>query len=130
MILLDSDILIDLLREFPPASEWFVALPDEEPMFVPGFVVMELIQGCRNKVEQERIQRRLARYAIVWLPPAGCEQALDIFAAHRLSHNAGLLDVLIGQTAVVLGIPLMTFNQKHYSFIPGISTSQPYLKHD
>lgn len=51
MILLDSDVLIDLLREHPPAVAWFDALNYAEELAVSGYVVMELIQGCRNKVE-------------------------------------------------------------------------------
>lgn len=65
MILLDSDILIDLLREYPPAQDWFDTLPDDELVYVSGFVVMELLQGCRNKVEMERIQRLLANYGFI-----------------------------------------------------------------
>jgi predicted nucleic acid-binding protein len=128
MILLDSDVLIDLLRKYPPAVGWFDALPQDEELVVSGYVVMELIQGCRNKAEQERLQRELAPYGVVWLAPPDCDQALEVFVAYRLSHNAGMLDVLIGQTAVVLGVPLHTFNQRHYSFIPGIQTTQPYAK--
>ena len=45
MILLDSDVLIDLLRNFPPAVEWFDTLDEDEDLVVSGFVVMELIQG-------------------------------------------------------------------------------------
>lgn len=60
MILLDTDVLIDLLRRYAPAVEWFDALPVDEEIVVPGYVVMELIQGCRNKAEQERVQRELA----------------------------------------------------------------------
>lgn len=128
MILLDSDVLIDLLREYPPANEWFDTLPDDELVHVSGFVVMELIQGCRNKAEMDRVQRLLASYGVVWLSPADCEKALEVFSAYRLSHNAGLLDALIGQTAVAMETPLLTFNQRHYGFIPGISTIQPYNK--
>lgn len=128
MILLDSDVLIDLLRRYPPATEWFDALLDDQDLAVSGYVVMELIQGCRNKAEQERVQRELASYGVVWLSPLDCGRALDVFATYRLSHNAGLLDVLIGQTAVALGLPLHTFNQRHYSFIPGMQTIQPYTK--
>lgn len=128
MILLDSDVLIDLLRKYPPATEWFDALHEDEELVVSGYVVMELIQGCRNKVEQERVQRELATYGVVWLSPTDCDRALDVFATYRLSHNAGLLDMLIGQTAVALGVPLHTFNQSHYSFIPGMQTVQPYTK--
>ena len=95
-----------------------------------GYVVMELIQGCRNKVEQDRVQRELAIYGVVWLSPTDCDRALEVFSSHRLSHNAGLLDVLIGQTAVALGTPINTFNRRHYSFIPGIEINQPYPKRD
>lgn len=128
MILLDSDVLVDLLRKYPPAVAWFDALHEDEELVVSGYVVMELIQGCRNRAEQDRVQRELTTYGIVWLSPTDCDQALKVFTAHRLSHNAGLLDVLIGQTAVALGTPLHTFNQRHYSFIPGVQTIQPYTK--
>ena len=72
MILLDSDVMIDLLRQYPPATEWFDGLDDEEELLLPGYIVMELIQGCRNKVEQERLRRELATYGIVWPAPADC----------------------------------------------------------
>ena len=128
MILLDSDVLIDLLRNYPPAIEWFDTLEEDEELMVSGYVVMELIQGCRNKSEQERTQHELATYGVVWLSPADCDKALEVYVAYHLSHNAGLLDVLIGQTSVSLGVPLHTFNQRHYSFIPGMQTVQPYTK--
>ena len=128
MILLDSDVLIDLLRQYPPAVDWFDALREDEELAVPGYVVMELIQGYRNKAEQDKVQRELATYGVVWPSATDCDQALKVFAAYRLSHHAGVLDVLIGQTAVALGVPLHTFNQKHYSFIPGVQTIQPYVK--
>ena len=51
MILLDTDIMIDLLRKYPSAFAWLASLGDEE-IGLPGFVVMELIQGCKNKLEQ------------------------------------------------------------------------------
>ena len=126
MILLDSDVMIDLLRQYPPALKWFDALEEEEEVLLPGYVVMELIQGCRNKSEQERLQRELATCGVVWPEAEDCDRALQVFTQYRLRHNAGLLDVLIGQTAVALGMPLYTFNQKHYHFIPGLQTVQPY----
>ncbi len=128
MILLDSDVMIDLFREYPLASKWFDSLDDDETLALSGFVVMELIQGCKNKVQQKRLQRDLAAYEIVWLAPSDCDDALEIFSQYHLSHNAGLIDVLVGQTAVALGVPLYTFNQKHYRFIPELQTIQPYEK--
>jgi len=128
MILLDSDIMIDLFREYPPAKIWFDSIDDSETMALSGFVVMELIQGCKNKLQLQKLQRNLASYETVWLEPDDCEQALDVFAKYYLSHGAGLIDVLVGMTAVSLGVPLYTFNEKHYKFIHGLKTVQPYLK--
>ena len=120
--------MIDILRKYPPAMEWFDTLDQNQEVAVPGYVLMELIQGCRNKTEQERLQRTVYPYGVVWLPPAECEKALAVFTEYHLSHNAGMLDVLIGQTALAEGLPLHTFNQRHYQFIDGLATVQPYQK--
>lgn len=127
MIILDSDIMIDLLRRHPPAIAWLEALGDEE-LVLPGFVVMELLQGCRSKVEQDRIEKILTAFEIVWPSPETCDEALHIFSQFHLSHNLGLLDALIGQTAVALNLSLHTFNHKHYTAIPNLITTQPYSK--
>ncbi len=126
MILLDSDVMIDLLRGYPPAVAWFDGLPEEEEIILPGFVVMELMQGCRNRDELERLQRAVSPYGIFWPKPADCDRALKSFAQYHLSQNAGLLDVLIAHTALALDIPLHTFNQKHYQFVADLQTVQPY----
>jgi predicted nucleic acid-binding protein len=51
MRLLDTDVMIDILRDYAPAIEWLSSLQDEEAPGLPGFVVMELVQGerwCRS----------------------------------------------------------------------------------
>ena len=128
MILLDSDVFIDLLREYPPAVTWFDSLDDTETMALAGFVVMELLQGCKNKSQQIKLQQALTYYEVIWLSSDQCQQALELFSQYHLSHNAGLIDVLVGQTALMLNVPLYTFNRKHYQFIPGLQTIQPYTK--
>jgi len=127
VILLDTDVMIDILRRYPPAVAWLESLGDEE-ILLPGFVVMELLQGCRNKVEQEQIEKTLQAYAVAWPSPETCDKALAVFGSVYLSHGLGMLDALIGQTAVALQVPLHTFNQKHYITIPHLQTAQPYTK--
>ena len=119
--------MIDLLRQYPPAVAWLDTLGDEE-IILPGLVVMELLQGCSNKAEQEKVEQVLAPFEIVWPSPETCDEALAVFARYHLSHNLGLLDALIGQTAVALNLPLHTFNRKHYAIIPNLVTIEPYPK--
>ena len=77
MIILDTDVMVDLLRGYPPAVAWMDSLGEAE-IALPGFVVMELIQGCRNKHEQRMLQQRIAPYNVLWPGPEDCDQALDI----------------------------------------------------
>jgi len=128
MILLDSDVMIDLMRQYPPALIWFDSLSDEEELTLPGFVVMELIQGCRNKTEQQKIEKELAAYEVIWPSTEICDAALVVFARYHLQQNFGILDALIAQMAVSLNLPLHTFNQKHYVAIPNLQTIQPYRR--
>ncbi len=51
MILLDTDVMIDLLRQYPSALTWLDSIDDEE-ILLPGFVVMELIQGCKTRANK------------------------------------------------------------------------------
>ena len=127
MILLDTDVMVDILRQYPPAIAWLETREDEG-ILLPGFVIMELIQGSRNKEEQEKLEQELKNYPTVWPSGTMYNEALTVFARHHLSHGIGMLDALIGQIAVALDVPLHTFNKKHYETVPGLQTVQPYTK--
>jgi len=83
MILPDTDVMIDILRKYPPAMKWFDALDGNEEIVLPGYVLMELIQGCGNKGEQEQLQRSVEPYGVIWLSPNHCNRALDAFTRTR-----------------------------------------------
>lgn len=125
MILLDTDVAIDILRSYPPAVAWLQGL-GATPMAMPGLVAMELLQGCRDKTEQKRIEQFLQQHSLFWPNLTDCQCAMQDFSDYRLSHNLGLLDALIAHTAVGLKEPLATFNVKHYGVIQGLMTLQPY----
>src|SRR5947207_768019 len=93
---------------------------------LPGLVAMELLQGCRQLADQQRLEKQLLRFTLQWPTPADCQRAYLDFAAYQLSSNLGLLDALIGHTAVGMRETLATFNVKHYGVIAGLNTVQPY----
>ncbi len=127
MILVDTDVMVDIVRRFSPALVWLDSL-GTEVVGIPGLVVMELLQGCRNRDEQQRLEGFLRPYPRHWPSQSDCTRAFDDFAAYYLSHGLGVLDTLIAETAVGLGVQLATFNTRHYSVVPGLQAIQPYLR--
>lgn len=124
-MLADTDVMIDILRGYPQAVAWLASLGNT-PIGLPGLVAMELLQGCSNQNEQRRLEAGLRRYPLHWPTDSDCRRAYQDFASFRLGFGLGLLDSLIGQTAVGLGEMLATFNVKHYTVVTGLTTVQPY----
>ncbi|HEY9152172.1 MAG TPA: PIN domain-containing protein [Anaerolineales bacterium] len=123
MILLDTDVMVDVLRGYEPAKEW---LKSAQEIGVPGLVAMELVQGCQNAKEQKQLEKALAEYQLYWPDEDDCNRALTGFSSHHLSDNIGLLDALIAETAIGANAELATFNVKHYRVLRGIRNVQPY----
>ncbi len=94
MILIDTDVMVDIMRRYAPAVAWLDSL-GSETTGLPGLVAMELLQGCRNREEQQRVENVLRSYVMYWPDRADCARAYDDFAAYHLSHNLGILDALI-----------------------------------
>jgi predicted nucleic acid-binding protein len=126
MLILDTDVLIDVQRGHTAALAWFGSLT--ELPSVPGLVVMELIQGATNTKQVREALRLTAPLPVAWPTATDCQRALADFTAFHLSHGLGLLDALIAATAIGLAAELCTFNDKHYRFVPGLVTVQPYAR--
>lgn len=126
MPLIDTDVLIDIQRGYRPALEWFATLA--ELPHVPGFVVMELYQSIQNRQDARAVEKLVRPLPVVWPTAADCQWALTEFPRLRLSHQIGLLDMLIAATAIGRRAPLITFNIKHYRAVTGLRTEQPYTK--
>jgi predicted nucleic acid-binding protein len=127
MILLDTDVAVDVIRSRLPALQWWASLGSQE-VALPGYVALELIDGCQNASDLAAVDRLLRRTRLVWIDERKRLEALELFRQIRLANAIDPFDVLIAQTAIVLSIPLQTFNQKHFSAVPGLQTVQPYAR--
>jgi hypothetical protein len=127
MLLLDTDVVIDVLRGHSPAVTWLESVPGEI-VGLPGLVLMEVIQGCRDLDEQRRVQRATGEFDVFWPTEADCRRALSDFTEHRLGAGLGLLDALIAETAVGRGAPLASFNERHYRSIQALRVVRPYSR--
>jgi predicted nucleic acid-binding protein len=124
MLVLDTDVMVDIQRGFAPAIEWFRALPETPAITV--ITLLELLHGCRNRQEQQRVMRMTARMPVLYLDAPVCMRAVDYFSEFHLSHGLGILDALIAAIVATQGLTLCSFNEKHYRMIPDLSVVKPY----
>ena len=124
--LLDTDVCVDIRRQYAPAIQWLAALPEAPGL--PGFVLLELMQGVRTQREMTQLLRDVAPFRIHWPTAADCDRAVQTYARAHLTHRVSILDLVIGECAVGLNATLCTFNIRHFRAIPALATEQPYRR--
>ncbi len=127
MLLVDTDIMIDVLRGLPEAMHWLASLGDED-IGMPGYVLLELLEGEPDRLSMLRTRRRLQRYRVFWATIEDCERAVEVLAEAKLTHGLDAFDALIAETAKGMRVPLYTFNTRHFAAVPGLRTVQPYRR--
>ncbi|MBM4032956.1 MAG: type II toxin-antitoxin system VapC family toxin [Planctomycetes bacterium] len=127
MVLVDADIMIDVLRGLPAAMGWLASLGSEE-VALPGYVLLELLDGESDRMSMARTRRRLQRYRVLWPKISDYDRAVALFAEAKLTHGLDAFDALIAEMAKGMRVPLHTFNTRHFSAVPGLRTVQPYRR--
>lgn len=120
LILVDTDILIDVGHAVPKAIATLESLADENTLLCSVVTQMELIVGCRNKTELRAVEKFLQHFQVVQITESISSKAADLLKTYRLSHGLLIADALIASTALFLNCALMTRNHKDYRFISEI----------
>jgi len=89
-------------------------------ILIPSVVVMELLQGTRNKTESLQLKKKLKAYHIIHFNEATSRLAIELIEQFSLSHGLLIPDAIIAATALTYNIKLFTYNVKDFKFIPGI----------
>ena len=105
-VLIDTDRLIDFCRgkiELSPANAYFIS----------EITVYEFIRGASDVKEAKKLLEE--SFAVIWVDNEILEKASliwrDLRAKGRIIDDR---DLIIGTTAIVKGLKLMTANFKHY----------------
>ena len=118
-MIIDTDVLIWYMRGNKKAYE---IIENQHGFFISVISLMELVQGMRNKRELTELRRALRDWnvKVIYVTEEISAKALFLMERHCLSHLFQIADALIGATAVVNGLPLLTGNDKHYRIIKEI----------
>lgn len=118
MYVVDTSVLIDVLRGSPAATDWLASLA-EVPL-CSEITRAEVLRGVRSP-ERARTEQLLD--ALRWAPvdEATSRRAGELGRRHRRSHRTlGVADLLIAATAVLHDAELATGNVRHYPMFPGL----------
>jgi len=127
VILLDTDVLVDILRQHPTAQTW-LQQEQSHSIKLSGIVAMEIISGSRNKLEMERNHRFVSQFSTVWPTPSEFKRAYQLLMDYRLATGIGLPDCLVAATCLERNWQLYSFNLKHYRHIPNLNLRVPYQR--
>lgn len=119
-MIIDTDILIDAVRGDAQAVARLTLEEQQTTLSISTVTYLELLVGCRNKREQNQIERFLRRFQIEPIDPSISNRAVDLVRQYRLSHGLLIADALVAATCLVHGYPLLTKNQRDFRFISGL----------
>jgi predicted nucleic acid-binding protein len=120
LIIVDTDILIDVGRGEQTALDCLQRIEQQFQLAISVVTQMELIVGCRNKVELNKLEKFLQYFQSLKLTEQISDRAVKLLGQYRLSHGLLIADALIAATALEYDEEFITKNQRDYRFIDGL----------
>jgi predicted nucleic acid-binding protein len=114
-VLLDSDVIVEVLRERSPeiARKWTTVVNTDEPLFYSPVSLAEVRHGMRDR-ERELIERMFSGMTCIPMEQEIGRRSGDYLRSFHASHSLALGDALIAATASVHQLQLWTQNRKHF----------------
>lgn len=121
-VLLDTSVVIDVLRAHPAAAEFVKSLAS-----VPTCSELTRVEVVRGLTSRQRGPAEALFRALDWaiLDEVIAQRAGELGRTYRRSHpGLSSVDLVIAATAQETGLPLATLNLKHFPMFKGLE--RPY----
>lgn len=119
-VIIDTDILIDFSLDRDEAVKTLIALEEKFKLRISVITAMELYTGCRSKEDIKKVEELIADLHIEFISNSISEHAYELMKEFRSSHGVEINDMLIAATAIECDAKMISKNQKHYKFLPGL----------
>ncbi|ACV63304.1 PilT protein domain protein [Desulfofarcimen acetoxidans DSM 771] len=130
-VVVDTNIIIDHLRGIPQATKQLQEIENGNfEGLISTVVIMELLAAPKPKISEKRlvaINNLLQIFEHLPVDGQIATVAGNLLSQYRASHGLEPMDALIGATALVNDAVLFTLSKKHFKFIKGLVTIDPYL---
>jgi predicted nucleic acid-binding protein len=119
-MIVDTDVLIWYSRGQQQAIDVIHSL---DTFSLSVVTYMEIAQGVRNKRELNAFKKalRVLNARVIQIDELISTKAMLYVEQYALSHAMELADALIGASAAVKQMPLLTGNEKHYRHLPDMA---------
>ena len=117
-LLIDTNILIDLLRRQAPAVSFIAGLTAKPTL--SAVTVAELFSGFRDAAERSAIDSILHGATVIPIDEEIAEQGGLLRRQWMRSHGLDIADALIAATAMAHGLRLATRNRKHFPMLENL----------
>ena len=124
LVVVDTDVLIDYLRDRTEAVAYIDAL--SEPVLMSVVTLAELYAGVREGSERLFLDMFVSVFEMVAVDSEIARLAGLFRRTYGKSHNLGLPDALIAATAQTRKARLVTLNRKHFPMLADVVV--PYQK--
>ena len=118
-MIVDTDILIWYFKGNEGAAS---ILNRSMPFSISSITLMELLQGAKNKADQKIIYEDLNAWdtEIIHINENISTVAAQYIKDYSLGKGLAIIDALIAATVRENSEVLLTANEKHFQFIPGL----------
>jgi predicted nucleic acid-binding protein len=123
--MIDTAIIVDLIRNHTPALNWLKTQVNVD-LGIATVTWMEVVKGANNKSDLTAVRKLMEQFDVVDLTATDQRWAMANYAAFKLSHGVGMYNALIAAPAQRLGIPLYTHNLKHIQPLLPKLAQKPY----
>lgn len=123
-LLLDSDIIVDLLRGDPFITDFVIKIKEKSSLLYYSPVSKAEVYAGAFENEYKKIGLLFSQLQSIDITDPIGEKAGMLLNKYRKTHNIGIVDSLIAATAIYYDLKLITRNVKHYP-MPEVSIINP-----
>jgi len=121
--LIDTDLVIDFLRGYPPGLEY---IKRSIGISIHPVTALEILSGVKDKRGMQVADAFVKSAHMVELNHADVTDAMAIVKGYRLRSGVGWADALVAATAIRLDATVVSRNRKHFDAIAGLRLETPY----
>jgi len=121
--LLDTSILVGFIRRDAVVLNW-LQRNAAQALSIPAVTVFELSRGVQRESDRKDVQVAVGMVSVISMDGSIADRAGEVFRRYAPSHGIDLGDAIVAATALVIKLPLVTMNAKHFPMVKRLE--RPY----